>query len=156
LPEASWGTLKSTRTSTRFPCKSCGRSASVFLAIAVPPRRHRDHGLHGTHGYKTEEKRKASMAFPSFTRLSFFRVFRVFRGLITPAYHEAQQVHTAVRVAPLVVVPADQLEEAAVQLDTRARVEDARRRVVDEVAGDHLVVGVGQDPLEVRLARPLH
>ena len=46
--------------------------------------------------------------------------------------HVLQQVHAAVAVAPLVVVPADQLEEPAVQLDAAAGVEDTRRRVVDE------------------------
>src|SRR6266545_8303074 len=50
--------------------------------------------------------------------------------------HVAQQIDTAVRVAPLVVVPANELEEATVQLDARAGVEDARVLIVDEVAGD--------------------
>ena len=68
----------------------------------------------------------------------------------------ANEIDAAVAVAPLVVVPAHQLEEAAVQLDAAAGVEDARVRVVDEVGRDDLVVGVGQDALQVRLARLLH
>ena len=48
--------------------------------------------------------------------------------------HVLQQVDAAVAVAPLVVVPADQLEEVRVQLDRAAGVVDARALVVDEVA----------------------
>src|SRR5262249_45834583 len=72
------------------------------------------------------------------------------------ADHVLQQVDAAVGVAPFVVVPRDELEEPAVQLDPAAGVEDARSRVVDEVGGNHVVVGVLQDALEVRLGGPLH
>src|SRR5688572_7462799 len=67
-----------------------------------------------------------------------------------------QQVDTTVRVTPLVVVPADELEELRVQLHRGARVVDAGARVVDEVARDDLVIGVAEDALEVGLARALH
>src|SRR5439155_21212671 len=70
--------------------------------------------------------------------------------------HVLQQVYAAVAVAPLVVVPRDELEEVLVQLDAAAGVEDAAVRVVDEVGRDDLVLGVGQDVLQVGLARPLH
>src|SRR5690606_7007503 len=58
------------------------------------------------------------------------------------ADHVREQVDAAVRVAPLVVVPAHELEEVAVELDRRARVVDARPRIVDEVGGDDLILGV--------------
>jgi hypothetical protein len=61
------------------------------------------------------------------------------------------QVDHAVGVAPLVVVPADELEEVLVQLDRRAGVEDRRALVVDEVGRDDLVVGVAEDALQVGL-----
>src|SRR5262245_57853136 len=66
-------------------------------------------------------------------------------GSLPPAHHVCQQIDAAVRVAPLVVVPADQLEEAIIQLDAGAGVEDARMGVVNEIAGNDLVAGVGQD-----------
>ena len=47
------------------------------------------------------------------------------QGLLL-ANHVTQQIDAAVGVAPFVVVPADQLEEAVVQLDAAAGVEDAR------------------------------
>src|SRR5690606_29116844 len=53
--------------------------------------------------------------------------------------HVSEQVDAAVRVAPLVVVPAHELEEVAVELDRRAGIVDARTRVVDEVGGDDLL-----------------
>src|SRR6185437_12714656 len=90
--------------------------------------------------------------------LSFFRVFRVFRGeiLLALANHVAQQIHATIRVAPFVVVPANQLEKAIVQLDPRTRIEDARMLIVDEIAGDNLVGGVREDALQVRLAGLFH
>src|ERR1700677_4440111 len=66
------------------------------------------------------------------------------------------EIHAAVAVAPLVVVPAHELEELAVQLDARTRVKNARVRVVDEVARGDFVLGVGKDALEVGLARFFH
>src|SRR5262249_16246930 len=131
LPAASSGTLKSTRTSTRLPFRS-GRAASVFLAMGA-----------------SFKARSASEAFPSLALRGWVRGS-------TLSHHVAEQGQAAVGVGPLVVVPADQLEEAAGQPDAGGGVEDARRRVVDEVAGDDLVVGVGQDVLEVRLAGALH
>ena len=67
-----------------------------------------------------------------------------------------QEIDGAVAVAPLVVIPTDQLEEALVKLDAAAGVEDRRVRVVDEVRGDHLVGRVGEDALEISLAGVLH
>ena len=46
-------------------------------------------------------------------------------GLDALVDHQLEQVAHAVAVAPLVVVPADQLEEAVVQLHAGALVEDA-------------------------------
>ena len=53
------------------------------------------------------------------------------------------QVGEAVGVAPLVVVPADDLDLVADHLGQR-RVEDARRRVGDDVGGDDRVGGVAE------------
>src|SRR5690242_10912707 len=56
FPEASSGTLKSTRTRTFFPRRSV-RSSSVFLAI-WPSQRPINHESHEIHEKKTEKDRK--------------------------------------------------------------------------------------------------
>src|SRR4051794_32430498 len=66
------------------------------------------------------------------------------------------EVDAAVAVAPLVVIPAHELEELAVQLEAAAGVEDGAVRIVDEVGRDHFITGVGKDALEIRLAGLLH
>ena len=69
---------------------------------------------------------------------------------------EFEEVDATVGVAPFVVVPADELEEFAVELDAGPGVEDAGVGVVDEVGGGDFVLGVGQDALEVGFARLFH
>src|SRR3954466_7227169 len=54
--------------------------------------------------------------------------------------HHLRQFRHAAGIAPLVVVPADELEEVLVQFDGAAAVEDRRARIVDEVGGDDLVL----------------
>src|SRR4051794_38381765 len=65
------------------------------------------------------------------------------------------QVDEAVRVAPLVVVPADDLDLVATDLG-QARVEDAGRRVGHDVGGDDLVLGVPEVTLHRALGSRLH
>ena len=60
---------------------------------------------------------------------------------------EVDQVDETVGVAPLVVVPADDLDLVA-DAPWSAGVEDARRRVGDDVGGDDRVLGVGEVALE--------
>ena len=67
-----------------------------------------------------------------------------------------EQVDAAIGVTPLVVVPGDELEELVVQFHAGACVENAGAGVVDEVAGDDLILGVAKDALEVSLAGLLH
>jgi hypothetical protein len=55
------------------------------------------------------------------------------------ANHELQQVRHAAAIAPLVVIPAHQLEETLVQLDARATVKDGRGLAVNEIRADDLV-----------------
>lgn len=54
------------------------------------------------------------------------------------------------RVTPLVVVPGDELDEVSVERDTGLGVEGRRGRVSGEVGRDDLVLGVGEDALELR------
>ena len=73
----------------------------------------------------------------------------VSHGRVGPGRSEAladerDEVDEAVGVAPLVVVPADDLDLVADHLG-QAGVEDARARVGDDVGGDDRVLGVLQD-----------
>lgn len=56
-----------------------------------------------------------------------------------------EQVAHALRVAPLVVVPRDELHKVLVQRDARVRVEDRARGVAREVRRDDLLVRVRED-----------
>ena len=58
-----------------------------------------------------------------------------------------QEVDHPVGVAPLVVVPAEHLDELA-HAHREPGVEDARVRVVDDVAGHDRVLGVADDSLQ--------
>lgn len=56
--------------------------------------------------------------------------------------------HTA-RVAPLVVVPGDELDEVVVEGDTGLAVDDRAVGVAVQVARDDIVVGVVEDAWEM-------
>merc|ERR1719393_534196 len=70
--------------------------------------------------------------------------------------HRGDEVDEARRVAPLVVVPRDELDEGRREHDARARVEDGRARLANEVRRHDLVLGVADDALAVRLRGELH
>jgi len=59
--------------------------------------------------------------------------------------HVAEQVEHTTAVAPLVVVPADELDEVLVQADAGLGVEDGRGRVTVQVAGDEVVLAILKD-----------
>ncbi|CAH0365004.1 unnamed protein product, partial [Pelagomonas calceolata] len=59
--------------------------------------------------------------------------------------HVAHEVDDAVRVAPLVVVPGDALDELGREHDARPGVEDGRRRLGLEVGRDEGLVAVAED-----------
>jgi hypothetical protein len=56
-----------------------------------------------------------------------------------------QEVQDTAGVAPLVVVPADELDKVLVERDAGLGVEDGRGVVALEIARDDLVLGVGED-----------
>mmetsp|Transcript_26627 Transcript_26627/g.53502 ORF Transcript_26627/g.53502 Transcript_26627/m.53502 type:complete len:232 (-) Transcript_26627:175-870(-) len=57
------------------------------------------------------------------------------------------ELDETVGVAPLIVVPRDELAECIVQRDAGARVEDGGARIALEVGGDDLVLSVSEDAL---------
>jgi hypothetical protein len=67
--------------------------------------------------------------------------------------HVQNQIHDAVAVAPFVVVPAHQLEEALFALEIVLQrgqaVVDRRARIVDEVGGDQFLLGDAENALEI-------
>ena len=75
---------------------------------------------------------------------------------VVPSGDVSSKIDTALAIAPFVVIPANQLEEAAAHLYARAGVEDTRSAVMDEVTRNDFILGVAKDILEVSLARLLH
>src|SRR5450759_4505132 len=65
-----------------------------------------------------------------------------------PVGDELHEVRDAAAVAPLVVVPGDDLDEVAAQDHVRREVDDRRPAVASEVAGDERLVAGAEDALE--------
>ena len=61
------------------------------------------------------------------------------------------QVNNSARVAPLVVIPGNELDEVGVKHDTGAGIEDRRAWVRLEVGGDEGLVAVSEDALHLAL-----
>ena len=66
-----------------------------------------------------------------------------------------EQVHAAVAIAPLVVVPGSPLKEPLVELDAGSFVEESSGGV-NEIAANDFVLGIDKDVLEVGFAGPLN
>jgi hypothetical protein len=62
------------------------------------------------------------------------------------------QVNNSARVAPLVIVPGDELDEVGVEHDSGAGIEDGRAGIGLEVGGDEGLVAVSKDALHLTLA----
>ena len=62
--------------------------------------------------------------------------------------HVDAEVDQAVRVAPLVVIPGHELDEALVQRDARLDVKDRRELGADEVRAHNLFDLLAQHPWE--------
>jgi hypothetical protein len=56
-----------------------------------------------------------------------------------------KEVEDAAGVAPLVVVPADELDKVLVERDAGLGIEDGRGRVAIHVGGDDVFIGVGEN-----------
>jgi hypothetical protein len=56
-----------------------------------------------------------------------------------------EKIENTARVAPLVVVPGDKLDEVIVEGNTGLDVEDGRVSVTVQISGDELILGVGEN-----------
>src|SRR3954454_19949244 len=70
--------------------------------------------------------------------------------------HLLRQVDAAVGVAPLVVIPGEELHEGPVDHLGLLGVEDRRVRVGDDVRGDDRILGVLEEPREGTIRSLLH
>ena len=74
-----------------------------------------------------------------------------FRGsvatLVVHHGHVRNQLDDAAHVAPLVVVPRDELDKVGVQRDPSSSAEDGRVRVTHKVGRDDCIVRVAEDAL---------
>ncbi len=64
-----------------------------------------------------------------------------------------QKIEDTAGVAPLVVVPGDELDEVVVEGNTGLGIEDGGGVVAVHVGGDNLVLGVGEDAWEELVCR---
>jgi len=67
-----------------------------------------------------------------------------------------QQINAAIRIAPFVVIPADQFEESGVQSDPGTSIENAGMAVVEKISLDDLVGRISEDAFQLGLAGLLH
>src|SRR5919199_4363719 len=137
------GTLKSTRTSTLLPRTSRSRTLRLFM-IPLPPL---------TATLPCSPRPSSPVAARNepgglFT-VSGNKPILPLVALQVLAY-VADEVNGAVGVAPLVVVPAQDLDGLAAGHRER-RIEDAARGVTDDVAGDYEGFGVFEDVLQFAL-----
>lgn len=58
-----------------------------------------------------------------------------------------EQVADTARVAPLVVVPGDELDKVRVQADTGRSIKDRRVSLADEIRRHDVVLGIADDAL---------
>ena len=70
--------------------------------------------------------------------------------------HVPDQVHDLVGVAPLVVVPGHDLHEGIGEGDAGLGVEDGGVGIMQEIAGNHGVLGVIQDAFQIAFGGGLH
>ena len=66
-----------------------------------------------------------------------------------------QEIADTSRVAPLVVVPGNQLDEVLVQLDTGLGIKDGGSRMADEIGRDDVLISVLENALVLALGSGL-
>lgn len=74
------------------------------------------------------------------TACSIYERSHLFRGVDLGDVGE--EVEDTARVAPLIIVPRDNLDEVVVEGDASLGIEDGRSRVADHISRDDIVLGV--------------
>src|SRR5260370_11994790 len=70
--------------------------------------------------------------------------------------HVEHQIDHSIRIPPLVVVPAYDLEEVRIQFDARSGVEDRAARIPQKIRRDHLFIPLSDNALHLTFPRRLH
>src|SRR5205085_7556686 len=117
---SSSGTLKSTRMKTRLPGKS--RSVIDSFGIDVLTTERCGDAAMQRRGESQMRCLSSRLLFAAATRRRVAPSLRLLQSLFR---EEAYQVNNAARIAPLVVIPRQQLHQIAVEHTGVGRVEDA-------------------------------
>ena len=62
--------------------------------------------------------------------------------------HVSDQIQNLVAVAPLVIIPGNQLEEVGIQRDAGGGIVDGGAGIRIEIGGNHRILGVAQNPMK--------
>src|SRR6202162_2096785 len=135
----SSGTLKSTRMKTRRPRSVKSLMESFFCMPRHPARQSRDEILAAC---ALRRRPPEGTTFPPHSEGRKARNQR-----LQPGRHEPDQVHAAAAVAPLVVVPGQDLHAAISDDLGKFRIHDGGVRGAFEVRGGQLLLGIGEDAL---------
>ena len=78
------------------------------------------------------------------------------RLLVIHGVHMLNEAQDLIGIADLVIIPGDHLHKGVGQGDTGLGVEDRGVGVAQEVGGNHSLVGIIQDTLQLTLGGLLH
>eukprot|EP00962_Isochrysis_galbana_P019874 scaffold5793_cov105-Isochrysis_galbana.AAC.1 len=112
-------------------------------------------GWEGAQGLARAASTRTTTIYQSEAQAAFMASQHSTARLVAARVHVHGELDQPVGVAPLVVVPRDELDEGVVKADAGLGVESGRGGVRDEVVGDDLLVGVGHDALVLGLLAAL-
>src|SRR5438067_2473117 len=127
---SSTGTLKSTRTSTRFPRTSRSRRVSFSILKSHPERS------------EAESRDDGFLALLHYSITPTIHSFVLHAPCSIPQH--LQQFYTTIAVAPFVVVPTDHFHETIAEGKRKLAVEDAGMRIAHNVLRDQRFIAVFQ------------
>ena len=70
--------------------------------------------------------------------------------------HVVGKINESVGVAPLIIIPGDDLDESGRELDTSILVEAGGKRAGNEILGDDGLIGVTKNTIKIGLGGGLH
>lgn len=69
-----------------------------------------------------------------------------------PCWTLTKEIQNTTRVAPFIIVPGNQLDEMVVQSNTGLGIKDGRMVVTIQIAGNQLILGIGNDTFNSQLS----